>query len=171
MELPGQRRFTRRFLSEFHTKGHLHSPAPPPSSLLGPKPPPAPAQPSLQSTPGSLAEQAALMEQQFDGFARKSTEELFIQSFVESSTKVSSLASLPPDAVAENLGSFSQVTELEKFTRGDSEELFSSWVSAGTTLNQVCNPILLGSPVCGEGGSASVSGLVNDHFRSCHGLG
>ena len=61
--------------------------------------------------------------EQFGGFARKSTEELFIQSFVDSSTKV-----LP---ATETLG-LAQVTELDKFTRGDSEELFSSWVSAGT---------------------------------------
>jgi len=145
MELPGQRRLTRRFLSEFHSKGlHTPSPAPPSSmSIFGSKPS-APAQPSLPSAPGSLAEQAAQMEQ-FGGFARKSTEELFIQSFVESGTKVS-LSALP---AADNLG-LSQVAELDKFTRGDSEELFSSWVSAGTH-NQVCNPMLPGSQLCARG--------------------
>jgi hypothetical protein len=93
------------------------------------------AQPALQSAPGSLADQAAQMEQ-FGGFARKSTEELFIQSFVDGSTKVA-LSSL---AAAENMG-LSQVTELDKFTRVDSEELFSSWISAGAQ-NQVRNSML-----------------------------
>lgn len=129
MQLPGQRRLTRRFHSEFHSRGLL-SPSPLTSvSMFGSKSC-APAQPSLDSAPGSLAEQAAQMEH-FGCFNRKSTEELFIQSFVESSHKVS-LSSLP---VADNLG-LSQVAELDKFSRGDSEELFSCWVSAGSTPNQ-----------------------------------
>lgn len=129
MQLPGQRRLTRRFHSEFHTRGLLSPPLTSVSMFASKSC--APAQPSLDSAPGSLAEQAAQMEQ-FGGFNRKSTEELFIQSFVESSHKVS-LSSLP---VADNLG-LSQVAELDKFSRGDSEELFSCWVSAGATPNQV----------------------------------
>nr|PNR29752.1 hypothetical protein PHYPA_028446 [Physcomitrium patens] len=70
--------------------------------------------------------------EQFGGFARKTTEELFIQSFFESSTK----SSPPALTSAENLGP-SPVTDPNKYARGDSEELFSSWInSAGSTLNQ-----------------------------------
>ncbi|KAG0555715.1 hypothetical protein M758_12G192600 [Ceratodon purpureus] len=134
MEMPGQRRLTRKYLTELQTKG-LHSPSP--SMFVSDS---TSAQPSLQSAPGSLADQAAQMEQ-FGGFTRKSTEELFIQSFVESSTKVS-FSSSP---AAENLG-LSQVAELDKFSRGDSEELFSSWISAGTQNQNTDTNLAAASP-------------------------
>lgn len=152
MEMQGERRLTRRF-HELQSKGpQAHSPA----FSLAFK---ATAQPSLQSAPGSLAEQAAQMEQ-FGGFARKTTEELFIQSFFESSTK----SSPPALTSAENLGP-SPVTDPNKYARGDSEELFSSWInSAGSTLNQVCTPMLLGCSNCKPKNGGGGGGLVRLGF-------
>ena len=140
MEMPGQRRLTRRYFTDLQTKGlnHLNpinnlnmfSGVPTSASA-------AAAQPALQSAPGSLAEQAAQMEQFGGGFGRKSTEEIFIQSFVESSSK----GVFPsPSPTPENMGLL-QASELEKFGRGDSEELFSSWISTTMANHQVSQPV------------------------------
>ena len=140
MEMPGQRRLTRRYFTDMQTKGlnHLN----PISNLnmfggVSTSAAVAAAQPALQSAPGSLAEQAAQMEQFGGGFGRKSTEEIFIQSFVESSSK----GVFPsPSPIPENMGLL-QAPELEKFGRGDSEELFSSWISTTMANHQVSQPV------------------------------
>lgn len=140
MEMPGQRRLTRRYFTDLQTKGLNHlNPINNLNMFSGVSTTSASfatAQPALQSAPGSLAEQAAQMEQFGGGFGRKSTEEIFIQSFVESSSK----GVFPsPSPIPENMGLL-QAPELEKFGRGDSEELFSSWISTTMANHQVSQP-------------------------------
>jgi hypothetical protein len=136
MEMPGQRRLTRRYFTDLQSKGLNHlNPINNLNMFSGA--PIAAAQPALQSAPGSLAEQAAQMEQFGGGFGRKSTEEIFIQSFVESSSK----GVFPsPSPTPDNMGLL-QAPELDKFGRGDSEELFSSWISTTMANHQVSQSV------------------------------